>query len=169
MKEVKWGSVFKSKMRIRRTCLWASKQRSQLYGTIQSLVTVCCNVLLQGVVSWVSHYSITITHTPTPRRKNTHITSVDELSRCWACVIGASYKPVLFSFLFFLTCEGEAAVHYSDETLGPQPGVQITAHMGWKYGRLFLSAGRGAERERITEATLVFRLQPKKKTSNVMN
>lgn len=161
-------------------CLWAHEwqfQASMLFSMIyaaallQTLMAVCCNVLLQGVVYWEStglcftllhHHHI---HTNTKTHKNTHITCVHELSRYWACIIWASYKTVLCFFLFFPNVwrSGCSSLEWWN-TGSTARGVNHSTHglMG-KYGSLSLLARRGIqschfiECECITdsEATLV--------------
>lgn len=120
---------FKLKFRFRLE-LWAEEWQfrgSLLYSVIcagaafQTLMTVCC--FFRVWFLWegsVLHHSITITHTQ-GTKTDEHTLRLFVIS---SRVIWATYKTVNLIFSFFLlTCEGVAAVLWSDETLDPQPGV----------------------------------------------
>lgn len=85
-------------------------------------IVMCCSRvwLLGRALDSVSLPSITIAYTQTQRCKKTRIVAVYELGRYGACIIWATHKTVICSFLF---CEGVTAFHYCDERLGSQPGV----------------------------------------------
>jgi len=71
----------------------------------------------------IHHHSPSQPHTHTERHKNTHIVFAYELSRYYACILWAAGKTGVCFFLFLKGENEIAAVYYSDETLGPQPGT----------------------------------------------
>lgn len=122
-----------------------------IYASVvfQELMSVCCNVLLQGVVAWEDsgfcfalvhhyHHHHLICAITTTQLMNSHIVCVFELSRYSSYVHDNTF---IFPVVMF---KGITAVYYNDETLGPRPGaVNCCTHllMG-KYG-VFLLADQG--------------------------
>lgn len=98
-------------------------------AVFQPLVTVCCNVLLQGVVSWegsglcftLLHHHRHCIHTNTNTQEYTHYVFMSSAD-IELLSLALHTKPY-YAFSFFLMCEGVAAVHYNDETLDSLPGV----------------------------------------------